>query len=43
VPGYGPDVQANRAEARKLMENRGYGPDKRLPVKVATLNTVTRL
>jgi peptide/nickel transport system substrate-binding protein len=31
-------VQANRAEARKLMENRGYGPDKRLPVKVATRN-----
>jgi peptide/nickel transport system substrate-binding protein len=38
LPGYGPDVQANRAEARKLMENHGYGPDKRLPVKVATRN-----
>ena len=38
LPGYGPDVQANRAEARKLMENHGYGPDNRLPVKVATRN-----
>jgi peptide/nickel transport system substrate-binding protein len=38
LPGYGPDVQANRAEARKLIEKHGYGPDKRLPVKVATRN-----
>src|SRR5438067_11098948 len=38
LPGYGPDVQANRAEARKLMTKHGYGPDKRLPVKVATRN-----
>jgi peptide/nickel transport system substrate-binding protein len=38
LPGYGPDVKANRAEARKLMEKHGYGPDKRLPVKVATRN-----
>jgi ABC-type transport system substrate-binding protein len=38
LPGYGPDVQGNRAEARKLMEKHGYGPDKRLPVKVATRN-----
>jgi peptide/nickel transport system substrate-binding protein len=38
LPGYGPDVQANRAEARKLMEKHGYGPDKRLPVKVAARN-----
>ncbi len=38
LPDYGPDVQANRAEARKLMEKHGYGPDKRLPVKVATRN-----
>jgi peptide/nickel transport system substrate-binding protein len=38
LPGYGPDVQANRAEARKLMEKHGYGPSKRLTVKVATRN-----
>src|SRR5437016_1882058 len=38
LPGYGPNVEANRAEARKLMEKHGYGPDKRLQVKVATRN-----
>ena len=38
LPGYGPDVEANRAEGRKLMEKHGYGPNKRLAVKVATRN-----
>ena len=38
LPGYGPDVEANRAEARKLMEKHGYGPDKRLAVQVQTRN-----
>ena len=38
IPGYGPDVEKNRAEARKLMEKAGYGPDKRLKVKVSTRN-----
>ena len=38
LPGYGPDVAANRAEARKLMEKHGYGSDKRLAVKVQTRN-----
>jgi len=38
IPGYGTDVQANRAQARKLMEKLGYGPDKRLAVKVSTRN-----
>jgi peptide/nickel transport system substrate-binding protein len=38
LPGYGPDVAASRAAARKLMEKHGYGPDHRLPVKVATRN-----
>src|ERR1700730_4789577 len=38
LPGYGPDVAKNRAEARKLMEKYGYRPDQRLPVKVATRN-----
>ena len=28
----------NRAEARKIMEKLGYGPDKRLAVKVSTRN-----
>src|SRR5579872_4985966 len=38
LPGYGPDVEANRAEARKLMEKHGYGPTKRLSVQVQTRN-----
>jgi peptide/nickel transport system substrate-binding protein len=38
IPGYGPDVDANRAEARKLMEKAGYGPNKHLQVKVSTRN-----
>src|SRR5437763_2863010 len=38
VVGYGPDVQKNRDEARKLMEKAGYGPNKRLAVKVSTRN-----
>src|SRR5712691_6577312 len=38
LPGYGPDVAANRAKARKLMEKHGYGPNNRLAVKVATRN-----
>ena len=38
MPGYGPDVEASRAEARKLMEKHGYGPNKRLAVKVQTRN-----
>ncbi len=41
VPGYGPDVQKNRAEARKIMERLGYGPDKRLALKIATRNVAT--
>src|SRR4029079_6945312 len=36
LPGYGPDVQKNRAEAREIMKKLGYGPDKRLPVTVTT-------
>jgi peptide/nickel transport system substrate-binding protein len=38
IPGYGPDVQKNRAEARSIMEKFGYGSDKRLKVKVSTRN-----
>jgi peptide/nickel transport system substrate-binding protein len=38
IPGYGPDVNANREEARKLMVKAGYGPDKHLAVKVSTRN-----
>ncbi len=38
LPGYGPDVEKSRAEARTLMAKHGYGPDHRLPVKVSTRN-----
>ena len=38
VSGYGPDVKKNRDEARKLMQAAGYGPDKRLKIKVSTRN-----
>jgi peptide/nickel transport system substrate-binding protein len=38
IPGYGPDIHANREEARKLMAKAGYGPDKHLAVKVSTRN-----
>jgi peptide/nickel transport system substrate-binding protein len=36
LPGYGPDIGKNRAQARTIMEKLGYGPDKRLPIKVST-------
>ncbi len=32
LPGFGKDVEKNRAEARKLMEEAGYGPNKKLKV-----------
>jgi peptide/nickel transport system substrate-binding protein len=36
VPGYGPDVEKNRAEARALMEKMGYGAAAPLRLKIAT-------
>ena len=36
LPGYDPDVQKNRAEARKIMQQLGYGPNKPINVKFAT-------
>src|SRR5438034_1476591 len=38
VLGYGPDVAKNREDARKIMQQQGYGPDKPLAIKVATRN-----
>jgi peptide/nickel transport system substrate-binding protein len=38
LPGYDPDVQKNRAAARKIMEKLGYGSNKRLAVTVSTRN-----
>ena len=38
LPGYDPDVQKNRAEARAIMRKLGYGPENRLALKVSTRN-----
>jgi peptide/nickel transport system substrate-binding protein len=38
IPGYGPDVAKNRAEARAIMEKLGYGPQNKLKFKVSTRN-----
>jgi peptide/nickel transport system substrate-binding protein len=38
LPGYDPDVTSSRAQARKIMEQLGYGPDKHLSVTVVTRN-----
>jgi peptide/nickel transport system substrate-binding protein len=34
LPGYDPDVQKNRAEARKIMQTLGYNVDNHLKIKV---------
>jgi peptide/nickel transport system substrate-binding protein len=36
LPGYDPDVKKNRQKARAIMEKLGYGPNKRLKVKLST-------
>src|SRR5215467_7470359 len=36
LPGYDPDVQKNRAQARQIMEKLGYGPGNTLKIKVST-------
>src|SRR5262249_25609498 len=36
MPSYDPHVAKNRSEARRIMEQLGYGPDKRLAIKVST-------
>jgi peptide/nickel transport system substrate-binding protein len=38
LPGYGPDVEKNRAEARRIMEGLGYNASNPLKLKVATRN-----
>jgi len=38
LPGYDPDVAKNRAEARAIMQQLGYGPDHRLALTVSTRN-----
>ena len=41
LPGYDPDTQNNRKEARAIMDQLGYGPDKRLSIKVSARNIPT--
>jgi peptide/nickel transport system substrate-binding protein len=36
LPGYGPDIAGNRAEARRIMQSLGFGPNNRLKLKVTT-------
>ncbi len=36
IPGYGADIETNREEARKLMREAGYGPDKPLNIVLTT-------
>jgi peptide/nickel transport system substrate-binding protein len=36
--GHASDLEKSRAEARKIMEKAGYGPEKPLKIKVATRN-----
>ena len=38
LPGYGDDVAKNREEAKAIMRRLGYGPDKRLAIKVSVRN-----
>src|SRR5205814_7781569 len=38
LPGYSPDVEKSREEARKIMQAQGYGPDKHLPLKISARN-----
>jgi len=38
LPGYGADVKKSRDEARAIMQKLGYGPDKKLKIKVSTRN-----
>ena len=38
LPGYGPDIAANRAQARAIMAKFGYGPDHPLKIKVSARN-----
>jgi ABC-type transport system substrate-binding protein len=41
IPGYDPDVQKNRTQAREIMQKLGYGPDKKMQLTVSTRNVPT--
>src|SRR3954463_5130200 len=38
LPGFDPDIAKNREAARTIMRAHGYGPDKRLHVKLSARN-----
>ena len=38
LPGYDPDIAKNRVEARRIMTALGYGPDRRLSIKLSARN-----
>ena len=40
-PGYDGDVEANREKGRALMREAGYGPDKRIKIKLSTRNNAS--
>jgi peptide/nickel transport system substrate-binding protein len=40
LPGYDTDVHKNRNEARQIMQKLGYGPDKRLAIKISQADFV---
>ena len=41
LPGYSADVEKNREEARRLMRQAGYGPEKRLKMTMSTRNLMS--
>lgn len=41
LPGYDPDIAKNREKARAIMIAHGYGPDKRLKLKLSSRNLPT--
>jgi peptide/nickel transport system substrate-binding protein len=41
LPGYGPDIEKSRERARAIMAAHGYGPDKRLKLKLSSRNLPT--
>ncbi len=41
LPGYDPDVAKSREKARAIMAAHGYGPEKRLKLKLSTRNLPT--
>ena len=41
IPGYGGDAAKNREAAREIMHKLGYGPSKKIQIKVSTRNIPT--